>query len=163
MSEESNLPAPPATPAEAAARLDGLMADPKWASKMLSGNGPEVRELHDLVAKKSSGDKIDQIIAGTVEPPIFETLHEGQLSTRNVMTSVADLREIGLTDAVIRQAIEGKPVPRAEYAAVKRLHADRLANAEWTAKLLKGGAVERRELTLMQIVLACGYQDGATA
>ena len=125
---------------------------------MLTGSGPHVREFQELVAKKSGGDKLDQILTGTIEPPLFETVMPGELSTRNVMTSVADLREIGLEDATIRQVVEGSPVAKAEYDAVKRLHADRLSNQESISKLLKGAAAERRELTLMQTVLAGGYK-----
>ena len=158
MSETSYTPAAtPATPAEAGAKLDALSKNQDWASKVLTGSGPHVREFNDLIAKKSGSDKLDQILNGTIEPPILETVMPGELSTRNVMTSVADLREIGLEDAAIRQVVEGKPVSKTEFDAVKRLHADRLGNPEWTAKLLKGGASERRELTLMQVVLAGGW------
>ena len=159
MSETSYTPAAtPATPAEAGAKLDALSKNQDWASKVLTGSGPHVTELKDLIAKKSGTDRLGQILDGTFEAPILETTINGELSSYKVATMVADLREVGLDDATIRQAVEGSPVAKAEYDAVKRLHADRLSNQEWISKLLKGAAAERRELTLMQTVLAGGYK-----
>ena len=156
MTESYTPGATPATPAEASARLDTLAKNSDWASGVLTGSGPHVREFQELVAKKSGGDKLDQILTGTIEPPLFETVMPGELSTRNVMTSVADLREIGLEDATIRQVVEGKPVSRAEHDAVKALKADRLSDKEWRAKFLAGDRAAVRDMALMNIVIVGG-------
>lgn len=157
MTESYTPAATPATPAEAATKLETLSKNSEWASKVLAGSGPHVTEFKNLIAKKSAADRLGQILDGTFEAPLLETTINGELSSYKVGTMIADLREIGLEDAAIRQTIEAKPVSKTEFDAVKRLHADRLGNAEWTAKLLKGGATERRELTLMQVVLAGGW------
>ena len=53
MSETSYTPAAtPATPAEAGAKLDALSKDSDWASKVLTGSGPHVREFNDLIGQK---------------------------------------------------------------------------------------------------------------
>lgn len=156
-------PAAPATAAEAAARLDILSADAAWSAKVLAGHGPAVREFQDLVAKKSGGDKLDQIIAGTAEVPPFETVMGGELSTHNQMLTAGDLRDVGLSDGAIRQVFENKPVSRAEYDAVKRLHGDRLKDADWTKKLLGGDKVAHRDLLLMQVVLNAGPEKEKAA
>ena len=143
---------------EAGAQLDGLIANPEFRSKLLAAGAAETRQFHELMAAKSGGEnKLDKIIAGTAEMPLMEATTNNELSTHKIATSVSDLREVGLSDDEIKQAVTGAPVSKAEYDAVKRLHADRLGNPEWTAKLLKGGATERLELTRMQVVLAGGW------
>jgi hypothetical protein len=146
------------TPAAAAEKLDSLIANPEFRTKLLASGAAETREFHELMAAKSGGDRLGQIIAGTAEMPLLETTMNGELSTYKIATTVADLRERGLDDATIRQTITGASVSKAEFDAVKRLHEDRLGDADWTSKLLKGAAKERREFTLMQVVLAGGYK-----
>jgi hypothetical protein len=147
------------TPAAAAEKLDSLIANPEFRTKLLASGAAETREFHELMAAKSSGEnKLDKIIAGTAEVPWLETTMNGELSTYKIASTVSDLRERGLDDATIKQAMESHPISKTEFDAVKRLHAERLGNAEWTSKLLKGGATERRELTLMEVALACGYK-----
>src|ERR1700730_1091277 len=64
----NNQPAPPAavsdhiatTPAQAAARLAQLQADPKWVDKFLAGSGAQQREFAELSALALTGDGGDQ-------------------------------------------------------------------------------------------------------
>ncbi len=152
------------SPVEAAAKLSELMSDKAWAAKLLSGNAPEAREFQQLMAAKSggAGDRLDQIIAGAIEDPaLFETVTAGQLSTRNQMISAEALRDIGVSPAAIRQVFEAKPVPRAEYDAVKNLKADRLGDRDWIKRYLAGDRSAVREMTLMNIVAVGGYREGA--
>jgi hypothetical protein len=156
---ESYTPAAiPATPAEAGARLDSLLATPEWASQLTSGSGPHVREFSDLMAAKSGTDRLGQIIAGTAEVPMIETVTAGQLSTYNQMLSAADLREIGVSDSAIRQLFEGKPVSRVEHDAVKALKADRLSDKEWRAKYLANDRAAVRDMALMNTVIVGGFE-----
>ena len=158
MSETSYTPAAtPATPAEAGAKLDALSKNSDWASKVLTGSGPHVREFHDLVGKKSGADKLDQIIAGTAEVPLVDLVTDGQLSTYNQLIAAADLREIGVSDTAIRQVFEKKPVSFAEYNAVKGIKADRLADKEWRAKYMANDRVAVRDMALMNIVIVGGH------
>jgi hypothetical protein len=104
------------------------------------------------------GDQLDRVIAGTAKVEPFETTTGGQISTYNAMQTAAGLREIGLTDSQIKQAMAGKPVPKAEYDAIKIMRSDRLGNKEWTAKYLSGDAQARREMALMNTVVVNGYE-----
>lgn len=54
--------------------LSELQANPEWSKAVLAGSGPQVKELNSLVERKHSGDKLDEIIAGTATPPDFETV-----------------------------------------------------------------------------------------
>ncbi len=157
MTESYTPAAPPATPAEAGAKLDALSKNQDWASKVLTGSGPHVREFNDLIAKKSGSDKLDQVIAGTAEVPLVDLVTDRQLSTYNQLIAAADLREIGVSDSAIRQIFEKKPVSRAEYDAVKALKADRLADKEWRAKYMANDRVAVRDMALMNIVIVGGH------
>jgi hypothetical protein len=110
------------------------------------------------MAAKAGTDRLGQIIAGTAEVPMIETVTAGQLSTYNQMLSAADLREIGVSDSAIRQLFEGKPVSRAEHDAVKALKADRLSDKEWRAKYLANDRAAVRDMALMNTVIVGGFE-----
>jgi hypothetical protein len=154
---ESYVPAAtPATAAEAATKLDTLAKNLEWAKGVLTGSGPHVQEFQDLVSKSGSADKLDLIIAGKIEPPIFETTVNGELNSYKIATTVADLRERGLDDATIRQAISNAPVSASERDAAKELRAVRLSDKEWTAKWLAGDRSAQKEMTLLNIIISGG-------
>jgi hypothetical protein len=153
----------PATPAAAAAKLDSLVANPDFRTKLLAAGAAETRQFHELMAAKSGGDKLDQVIAGTAEVPLVELVTAGQLSTYNQMISAADLREIGVGDLAIRQVFEKRPVSRAEHDAVKALKADRLSDKEWRAKFLAGDRAAVRDMALMNIVIVGGHNEEMAA
>jgi hypothetical protein len=142
-------------------RLNALKADPKWTQNLLAGGGAQVRELHEVLTAKAGGDAIGQIIDGTAKLPEFETLTNGELSTYKQMVAAAHLREIGVPDNSIRQLLEGKPVSKAEYAAVAKLKADRMGDAEFVKKWLAGDRQAHIEMTQIGIVLAGGFKDAA--
>jgi hypothetical protein len=159
------------TPSEATVLLDARLTNPEFAAKLLAGSGPEVQEFHRLMALKSSdapvaengGDRLDRIIAGTEPAPPFETVVNGELTTRNQIATAQVLRDLGLSNGVIRQAFEGKPVSADEYNAVKNLRTARMSDKVWTAKLLAGDFEAKRELALMNIVMVAGYKEQAAS
>jgi hypothetical protein len=164
MSEEA-LPVTQEQAATATKQLAELQAQPDFAAKYTSkDDGYDVkREFARLMQLSQhdtakAGDQLDKIIAGTAKVEPFETTTGGQISTYNAMQTAAGLREIGLTDSQIKQALAGKPVPKAEYDAIKTMRSDRLGNQEWTAKYLKGDAQARREMALMNTVIVNGYE-----
>lgn len=153
---------------EAAAKLSELMADKAWAAKLLSGDGPQVKEFAQLMAAKSGsageGDRLDQIIAGTIaDPAPFETVTNGQLTTRNQITSAEALRDLGVSPGAIRQVFEAKPSSRADYDAVRNLKADRLGDQDWIKRYLAGDRTAVRDMALMNIVLVGGYKEEKAA
>jgi hypothetical protein len=148
--------ASPATPAEAQARLDALTRNKDWGEKYLSGNIEARREFASLTEMAAQAEyRLDNVLAGKVEPELMElTSSEHPLSTRNLSSAVESLREFGLSDDVIRQAVTGRPVSAEERRAVEQFRAMRLSNGDWAKKLLAGDHDARRELTLMSIVLS---------
>lgn len=148
-------PAPPSTPAEAATRLDQLRADPKWTSALLAG-GPEhakvFHELHDLVAK---GDGVDQAMSPVLPDGIIQDGKQVEMRGTASM-----LREMGIRDEITRDVLAGThAVTRAEYDMTVAWKRDRMADPEWTKRLLAGGAEERRKLTLANIIITGSIKE----
>jgi hypothetical protein len=151
--------------ADATKALAELQARPDFAAKYLSKtDGYEekraFRRLSELSQHDTAkgGDRLDKIIDGTAKVEPFETVTGGEISTYNAMQTAAGLRDIGLTDPQIKQAMAGKPVPKAEYEAIKIMRGDRTGDPAWTARYLKGGAPEVRQMALMNMVIANGYE-----
>ena len=69
------------------------------------------------------------------------------------------MRSLGISDGAIRQAFEGKPVSRAEFAAVKVWKDTAIADPKWTAAWLGGDLKAQREMTLGLIVLTNGHTE----
>src|ERR1700682_70694 len=82
----------PATPAEAATRLDALRADPKWTTALLSGGPAQTREFHkhhELVAK---GDDVDIAMSGVLPGGIMQSSEQAEMTGTAAM-----LKNIGFT------------------------------------------------------------------
>jgi hypothetical protein len=164
MSEEDK-PITQEQAAAATATLAERQKNPEWNAKLVSTfDGADVKREFKALMEASSkdtakgGDQLDKIIAGTAKVEPFETTTGNQISTYNAMQTAALLREVGLTDSQIKQSLAGKPVPKAEYDAIKTMRSDRLGNKEWTAKYLSGDAQARREMALMNTVVVNGYE-----
>lgn len=172
MAEETITPTAPPSQAEAASRLSTLAANPEWLGKLMTGDGETRREFAGLMAAKvgiaaekpDSGDRIDKILAAPANSDGFRTvpgvgyqaadqLAVTDLASREEMSAITSFRQTGLSDGVIKEVLTGRPATQAEQDAVRRLYTDKTTDSEWCARLLKGSAVEKRELLLMHIVL----------
>lgn len=150
------------TPADAASQLERRVTDSDFRSRWLSGSGPHVQEANALIARKlSGGDRLDQIIAGTAEVSPFEATTGGELSTYNQMQAAGWLKDLGISDTAIREAFEGKPVPREQYDWVMNLKADLESNPEFLKRYFKGEREAVRKMMLCNIVKTCGFQQAA--
>jgi hypothetical protein len=163
MSEEA-LPVTQEQAATATKQLAELQAHPDFAAKFVSTtDGYDVKREYARLMQLSQhdsakgGDRLDRIVAGVEPVPFMETTTDGSLSTINAIKSAEWLREANLTDPQIKQALSGKPVAKAEYEAIKILRSDRLGNKDFVAKWLGGDAQARREMLLMNTVVANGY------
>lgn len=158
----TDTPAPaPTTAPEAAARLSTLSADSAWAGRLLGGDVATRGEFDTLTKMIAAADVTAEAIAGkSSAPEMFETTYDGALSSRAVAEGVQSLREVGLSDDVVRQVLNDAPVTRTEFEAVKRLNAQRMGDQVWISKLLEGDYEARREFTTMQVVLNSAIKDG---
>jgi hypothetical protein len=150
--------APPANAAEAVTRLDALKADSAWANGVLAGNGPHVAEFKSLTGIIAGGDNVDRAMAGVREDGIFQSSEHAQMIAATNM-----FREIGISDAVIRQALTDYEVTAQEYAMVEKWKADRMGDSEWVKKYLAGERQQTRDMMLADIVLSSSIKKDSAA
>jgi hypothetical protein len=154
-------PAPPdkpSTAAEAKARLDHLVRDGEWSKKLDAGDADTHKEFHALTALAADlppADRLDAALRGEVNPGLIETTDaDNPLTTRKLASTVEELREVGLSDDAIREAIHGGSNTAAIHRAVGELKAKLFGDQEWVKKYLAGGAAERKQATLIAIILS---------
>src|SRR5436305_2197 len=109
MSETPTPAAPPANATEARAVLDAKIADRDWGARLVNGDSVANREFHALTTMiADGGDAVDQAIAGIVPGDIPD-------GGQKRMAETADwMRQRGLSDGVIRQALTDYEVSPAE-------------------------------------------------
>jgi hypothetical protein len=145
-------PLEPATAGDARRRLDVLNKDAAWGARLISGDVAARTEFRELLEKIGAGDP-----AIGAAPPAggqFDFSSEDQPSRQVLSGTVQMLREAGVSDGAISQALKGTPESPEAIAATKVLKAQRMSDPEWTKRFLAGGATEKREWMLMSIILA---------
>jgi hypothetical protein len=155
-------PPPSETPTnatEAETRLGALARDPRWSAQFFSGNLQARAEYERLTQQIAGRDAVSDALSG-IEPPVWEVTANGELSTRNVISGVEAMREVGLPDPVIEQLLKGEPKLSAEnLQTVMREKAEALGNAEFVRRLLAGGYNERRLMAAMNAFLLVGAES----
>jgi hypothetical protein len=141
-------PPPPLIPQDAQdarAQLDLLSRNASWAESLFKGNVETRKQFDELVAKAAGGDNVGDAVAGIVEltPPLFETTANGELPRRHVEGTIAGLRDAGLNDAAIEQAVNLPPISRAEFMAAQAFKARCHGSAEVPVIVARYKANER--------------------
>jgi hypothetical protein len=144
------------------ARLQELQSDPFHLNKLVGGSNAardEEQALRSNIAiaeSKLEAERLDAAKRGEKIdlPALIETTTDGQLPMREMLTAVTDLRDLGLNDVCIDEALNGSRNPPAIIAEAKERLAARLSDPEWVRKLNAGDRATRKELTLLHIVLA---------
>jgi hypothetical protein len=160
-----DAPAPPPPAQDAKSKLDRAMADPEFAKKLFARDAATRREFEALTkaaAESDGSDRLAAIVQGhdIPAPAGIETVFNGALSTRDTKTAVQWMKEAGIGDAAIAESIlgvdvkTGKPYDAATIAQAKAMKAQRLSDPEWTKRLFAGGYTEKRELTLLSVILS---------
>ena len=158
-------PPPPLVPQDAQdarAQLDLLTRNPSWAESLLKGNVETRKQFDELVAKAAGGDSVSDAVVGVVEPvePLFETTANGELPRRHVEAAISGLRDSGLNDASISQAVNLPPISRSEFMAAQALKAKLHGTAEWRGKLLSGDYEATRQHNLLSVLLSSPIAEG---
>ncbi len=152
----------PVTPTDASAQLDLLAKDKSFADALFSGDVAANNRFKELVTLASSADDVADAIAGR-SPPVHEiqVTADGQLSRSVIDGTVSMLREAGVSDGAIAEALRGDKVSRAEFEAVRQFQRQRHGDADWRGRLLSGDYAATREFHLMSIVLSAGIKEDA--
>ena len=137
-------------------QLDMLSRNASWADSLFKGNVETRKQFDELVAKAAAANDTEDMVAGIIEPaaPLFETTANGELPRRHVEGTIAGLRDSGLNDASIAQAVNLPPISRAEFMAAQALKAQCHGNAEWRSKLLSGDYEATRQHNLLAVLLS---------
>lgn len=153
--ELPDVPPPFASADQAQARLAELQQSQEWIGRLMSGD-PKARGEFDAIHQMIAGadDQVDRAIAGNADPVLGEVAIEGELSTRQTAEAITGLRELGLRDEVVAEAIRGAVYPESVVRQAADLKRTRMSDPEWTKKFLAGSAAERREMTLMNVILS---------
>jgi hypothetical protein len=146
---------------DARATLDLLSRDASFARELFSGSIEARKRFDELVAKSAAGDDVGDAVAGIVEPavPLFETTANGELPRRHVEGAIASLRDAGLSDASIEQAVNLPPISRAEFMQAQALQTRLHGTAEWRGKLLSGDYEATRQHNLLCVLLSSPISD----
>jgi hypothetical protein len=151
----------PATVSAADAQIAFMINDKAFADRLLGGDRAATAEFnaaHEV--KENEAGKIDQLLDGNAEFPLFQMGVPGQLPIQAQVAEVDAMRTLGLSDGAIRQAFEGTPVPKAEYEMVRMLKERLLSDKDFIEKFLSGNMEAARQMKLVQIVLTNGYVGG---
>jgi hypothetical protein len=162
--DRETRPAPTLTPVDAQdarVTLDLLSRNPSWAESLLKGNVETRKQFDELVAKAAGGDDVADAVAGIVEPttPLFETTANGELPRRHVEGTISALRDGGLSDASIEQAVNLPPISRTELMAAQALKTQLHGTAEWRSKLLSGDYEATRQHNLLAVLLSSPIKE----
>ena len=154
-------PPPPLVPQDARAQLDLLSRNASWAESLFKGDVATRKQFDELVAKAASGDNVGDAVAGIVEPavPLFETTANGELPRRHVEGTIAALRDAGLSDGAIEQAVNLPPISRTEFMAAQAFQAKLHGTAEWRSKLLSGDYEATRQHNLLCVLLSSAIKE----
>jgi hypothetical protein len=157
-------PPPPLIPQDAQdarATLERLSRDRSWADSLFNGNVATRKQFDELVAKAAGGDDVGDAIANIVEPavPLFETTANGELPRRHVEGTIAALRDAGLSDGAIEQAVNLPPISRTEFMAAQAFQAKLHGTQEWRSKLLSGDYEATRQHNLLCVLLSSPIKE----
>jgi hypothetical protein len=162
--DRETRPAPTITPIDsqdAKVTLDVLSRNPGWADSLLKGDVATRKQFDELVAKAAGEDNVGDAIAGIVEPAtaLFETTANGELPRRHVEGAIAGLRDSGLDDASIEQAVTLPPISRSEFMQAQALKTKLHGTAEWRGKLLSGDYEATRQHNLLAVLLSSPIKE----
>jgi hypothetical protein len=144
----------PAT-AGPAAQLTRLTSSRSWAEQFFAGSVDARRQFAELTQQIANANPTDAVLADAA--PVAPTQGEltiGDEAPIAAQRSAVDfLREAGLNNETILQALTGEPVPAYERAFVQAFQAQCHGDEDWRRRFLSGGWEEQRQALLMAIAL----------
>jgi hypothetical protein len=135
------------SPAQAAHWVDELRV--QWLDKLLSGGDPATLALFNaLVAKRSEGDVVDEVLGADMPLPPEGGANDHGLSRRDVKSGIVGLLDDGLSTGAVGELLHNRAVCSPEdYRVLSREFSARcLNNPEWKAALLAGNPEAKRQL-----------------
>jgi hypothetical protein len=157
MTETQQQPsAPPANAAEARTVLEGKMADKDWGALLLRGDAAVNREYLELRAKADNPDPSD-VVAAAMSGKIGDVPDS---SVALMANTASMLREIGIREEVIKEALEGRELTQQEHDLVTAWRTRQMRDPVFVKDFLSGDPEARQKMTLSAIALSGGVKEG---
>lgn len=145
----------PATAAEARAQIDALTTNADFGSKLLSGDVAATQhwnDLHSVLGK--GGDEIENAMNGVVLGA--DMIPDGD--SKRLAEGASWMRTLGLSDGVVREALEGAGVSKEEYRAVSDWKSRHMNDPAFSKRFLSNDAEAVRLMTTANVVIAGGIK-----
>jgi hypothetical protein len=150
----------PSTPAEAAARLRQIEADPKWREGFLNGSPQHREEFEALTTLAAAGDQ-DDLSVETVDG-----VSDPQALSRAAYNGLIDgLRAGGLpasAEQYMRDLDAGRRIDRptaGDGLACRQARARLIQDAEWRQRLLNGDVKANNLRNVLDRIIAYAADD----
>ena len=89
-------------------------------------------------------------------PRDYEVVSWPAQNTRNKLSTIEELRSIGIPDPGIQRVLSGEPYSAADYAAAVRWRERVINDPVRSKELLDGSATSRHVITAMSAIIALG-------
>ncbi|MET4345510.1 hypothetical protein [Bradyrhizobium sp. RT9a] len=145
----------PATATEARAQIDALTTNAEFGSKLLSGDVAATQQWNDLhSALGKGGDEVDRAMRGEILGA--DTIPDSE--SKRLAEGASWLRTLGLSDGVVREALEGAGVSKEEYRMVSDWKSRHMADPVFSKRFLSNEAEAVRLMTTANVVIAGGIK-----
>jgi len=149
-------PGAPSTPAAAAAKLKELETNREWGDRLARGDDNTRREFEQLTELAASGDPIDSIMQGIVPNTVeLDETNGGKVRARDMVTAVADMRERGIPDRMIREVLSDAKPTLQQHQMGKENQQRRFADAAWVERLRAGDPLAAAEFLANSWAIGC--------
>ncbi|GMP11851.1 hypothetical protein [Bradyrhizobium sp. TM239] len=148
----------PVTAADARAQIDALTTNAEFGSKLLSGDVAATQQwndLHSVLGK--GGDEIENAMNGVVLGA--DSIPDGQ--SKLLAEGASWMRSLGLSDDVVREALEGAGVSKEEYRMVTDWRNRQINDPAFAKRFLANEAEAVRLMMTASVVIAGGIKGEA--
>ncbi|MCK1671238.1 hypothetical protein [Bradyrhizobium sp. 150] len=148
----------PATATEARAAIDALTTNVEFGSRLLAGDVAATQqwnELHSVLGK--GGDEVENAMNGLVIGA--DTIPDGD--SKRLAEGASWLRTLGLSDGVVREALEGAGVSKEEFRMVSDWKSRHMNDPVFSKRFLSNDAEAVRLMTTANVVIAGGIKGEA--
>jgi hypothetical protein len=130
-----------------AAKLARFTTDREKGQKLLNGDVATRREMDALVREAATD-------ANPARAAMSGNLPEIPTSEQRLMANMATwLREEGISEEAIEQALSNREISQAEHDAAKNWKEQKLSDGDWVKKWLSGDALCKKEMKYASIIL----------
>jgi hypothetical protein len=160
----AQAPAPPAeikSAADAVVARAALSKDPAFVQKYMTGDAGARRQMAALNALLAGADESLLARSGASPPEGYVKEPGVTAGWREMAAGAGALRELGISEAAIAQVLQDQPEARVFHDMARQRKAERMGDADWLKRYLTGEFAERKEMTLINIILSGGVKEAA--